>query len=63
MCDRTEKVKVLERIQELVGSPKAIWESRKRMYKIESEFDRYLPVIPVVSFNEQKYEGLSCYEG
>ena len=48
VCDKAEKVEVLERVQELVGSPKGIWESRKRMCKIESEFDRYLPVIPVV---------------
>ena len=41
--DRTEKVEVLERIQELVGSPKGIWESRNVMRKIEIEFDRYLP--------------------
>ena len=56
VCDRKEKVEVLERIQELVGSPKGIWESRKRMCKIVGEFDRYLPVIPVVSSNGQKYD-------
>ena len=41
VCDRAEKVDVLERIKELVGSPKWVWESRKQMCKIESEFDRY----------------------
>ena len=56
VCDRAEKVEVLERIQQVVGSPKGVWESRKRMCKIESEFDRYLSVIPVVSFNGQKYD-------
>ena len=34
VCDRAEKVEVLERVKELVGSPKRIWESRKMMYKI-----------------------------
>ena len=47
---------MFERIQELVGSPKGIWESRKRKCKIESVFDRYLSVIPIVSFNGQKYD-------
>ena len=55
-CDKTERVEVLERIQELVGSPEGIWESRKRKCKIESVFDRYLSVIPIVSFNGQKYD-------
>ena len=44
-CDRTEKVEAFERIQELVGLPKGIWESRERKCKIESVFDRYLSVI------------------
>ena len=56
MCDRAEKVEVLERVKELVGSPKGLWDSRKRMCKIEDEFNRYLSVIPVVSFNGQKYD-------
>ena len=56
VCDRTEKVEVLERVKELAGSPKGIWESRKRICKIESEFKRYLSVIPVVSFDGQKYD-------
>ena len=47
---------MLERIQELVGSRKGIWESRKRKCKIESVFDQYLSVIPIVSFNGQKYD-------
>ena len=54
-CDKTERVEVLERIQELVGSPEGIWESRKRKCKIESVFVLYLSVIPIVSFNRQKY--------
>ena len=32
---------MLERVTELVGSPKGLWDSRKRMCKIEDEFDRY----------------------
>ena len=56
VCDRTEEVEVLEKVQELMGSPKGIWESRKSMCKIESELERYLYVIPVVSFNGQKYD-------
>ena len=59
MCDaydRTEKFEAFERVQKLVGSPKGIWESRKRKCKIESVFDRYLSVIPIVSFNGQKYD-------
>ena len=53
VCDRKEKVEVFERIQGLVGSPKGIRESRNRKCKIESVFDRYLSVIPIVSFNRQ----------
>ena len=56
VCDRAEKVEVLERVKELVGSPKGLWDSRKRMCKIEDEFNRYLSVVPVVSFNGQKYD-------
>ena len=40
VCDRVEKVEVQERVQELVGSPKGLWNLRKRMYKIEEEFGR-----------------------
>ena len=53
VCDRREKVGTLDRVKELVGSPKMSWESRKRMCKIESEFERYLSVISVASFNGQ----------
>ena len=43
---------MLERIQGLVGSPKGVWESRKRMCQIKTEFDwyMYLSVIHIVSF-------------
>ena len=39
VCDRAEKVGVLERVKELVGTPKGLWDSRKRMCKIEDEFN------------------------
>ena len=35
VCDRTRKVEVLKRIQELAGSLKGIWESSKRVQNRE----------------------------
>ena len=51
VCDRTEKVEVIERVNESVGSPKGIWEDVHNR-----KFEWYLSVIPVVSFNGQKYD-------
>ena len=50
VCDRTEKVEVIERVNESVGSPKGIWEDVHNR-----KFEWYLSVIPVVSFNGQKF--------
>ena len=56
MCDNRENKEQQEQVKELVGSPKGHWESRKRLEGLEQEFDRWLSVIPVVSFNGQKYD-------
>ena len=51
VCDRTEKVEVIERVNESVGSLKGIWEDAHNR-----KFEWYLSVIPVVRFNGQKYD-------
>ena len=56
LCDVMDKREEVEEVKQLVGSVQGVWEGRGRLNKLEDDFERYLSVIPVVSFNGQKYD-------
>ena len=56
LCNNFEACEGLSDTKGLVGSARGVWENRARLAGLEEELDTYLSVIPVVSFNGQKYD-------